>query len=767
MSQKGLSAQLSKKVFSVFSLAFIALLPLLFLPIFNNFIFQTKQLLIIVSLLVTLALFFFKSFKQKHWSVVFSPLTVGLASFSLMALLSSLLTQTYPVENLLGMGSIYLAFGLIALFGSSLLSQTVFKQNFFELLIKVLSIVAAILSISSLLELVGFGPSKLIQLLTGFELGSSLLINLAGSPMVAAQIILLALIGVIGQVLTNKKIEILHTITIPILVFGLGLHIWAMLPGKEAQPAILPFSASWSVMLDSLRSPRTALIGQGPEAFADVYRRFKPSWINGQPFWQMNFGAGTNFPLTIIVQLGILGLLAWLTLILSFVRKMLQQKQIKQAPLSWMILVSFILQLLLPTNLVMLGLQAILLASWIAQFRSEFADLKLRALSAAVIKQSQKSQKKLKLSKKQAKKTNAVLSNIFNGLGLAGVIFLAFLTSKAYGAYYHIFQANKALASNDAVRVYEHQRQAVALNPYLDNLRRSYALTNLQIALALSNKADATQQEKAQVSQLVQQAVRESKAAITLNPSNSANWQALASIYQELIGSAEGAENWTTTAYVEAIKTDPTNPLLRIQLGSLLLNQEQNEQAISVLTQAANLKPDLPTSYFHLGLAFERTKQFAQALQVMQQALLLLPAESEDKEIVQEHLDQLETLVQEASKSGQLQQPAQPGQAAQPGQPAQPTQEQLQERPTPLGEELPSITDQELEDANNQDLTPANEPLELSEEDAAAVNEEAELAPENSDADAQQDADPQQETETDQAEQANQPDQEALQEEGE
>jgi tetratricopeptide (TPR) repeat protein len=299
----------------------------------------------------------------------------------------------------------------------------------------------------------------------------------------------------------------------------------------------------------------------------------------------------------------------------------------------------------------------------------------------------------------------------------AGLLFATYLTGRAWASYHQQYLANQGYLENDAIQVYDHQRQAVVLNPYLDTHRRTYALTNLQIALALSNKADITEQEQEQVSQLVSQAVREGRAATTIDPLDSRNWVVLAQIYQELVGSAEGADQWAVSAYVEAISTDPSNPLLRLQLGHLLLGQEEFQQAANLYQQATNLKPDLAAGYFHLGNALVKTQQLEQAQQAWKQALILLEAGTEDYQIVEEALAQLEEQIEK--QGGTTGQAAQPGTGT--GQ--QPAEGQAQGQ-TPLSQQL-DLTSQNLEEGSEQTVSPNNTtPLELEESPQIAPEEE-------------------------------------------
>ena len=63
------------------------------------------------------------------------------------------------------------------------------------------------------------------------------------------------------------------------------------------------------------------------------------------------------------------------------------------------------------------------------------------------------------------------------------------------------------------------------------------------------------------------------------------NWQTHASIYRILIHVAQDADQWSIAAYVRAIQTDPTNPMLRLDLGGVYVTTQNYDQAIRLFQQ--------------------------------------------------------------------------------------------------------------------------------------------------------------------------------------
>jgi len=666
------------KISNLLVLSVVALLPILVIPLTNNFVSQTKSFYFTLVAIILMFVFVIRSFKKQSWEMVASPVIGPLFLFGLSTLATVFFSNSYPVKSLIGMGGIYLAVVLIATLGASLIKT---KKNYF---IEALSIAGAILAVSSLLQLVGFGPSKLINSLTDFNLPDDLLFNLAGSSFVAAQIMILALVGNFAQITKKKFISTINLISVPILLFGLCLYIWSMLPGKIADITLPPLAASWSVALDSIREPRAALIGQGTESYSNMYSKFRPLWTNGQEYWQFNFSSGTNLPLTLLVTSGFMGLATWFLLAYQFTKKAIFSKSATKSPVAWVIFAAFLLQLLLPTNVLVLGIQAAALAFWAASLRNKMPVIKFGQITTSIMIGTTE-------TGQQVTKTSNWLLNIINSALLVGLLILTFFTAKAYLSFHQLYLAAKAFVANDVVTAYNHQMQAVSLNPYLDSTRREYALTNLDIAIALSNKSDITEEEQKQVSQLVSQAIRDAQDAIALDQNNSQNWLVLAQIYQNLINSDETATQYTIDAYVSAIQNDPANPLLRVELGSLFFNAKQYGQAANFYNQAVELKPDLPIAYYQLGRALYANNQIEQAQKAWQAAQSLLPPESENYTVVTENLEEVTEKIKEASESGKL----------------KTGMGEIQEETSPLGSQLQSITEQNVERAGEADVVEA------------------------------------------------------------
>lgn len=630
------SLTLLKKTSLVILLLVVLLSVLLLLPLTDNFVEHTKSYLLFFSALLVTLVFIAKTVRESAIKIAITPVTTGLALFGLATLASTFFTANYPVEGLLGLGGVFLSVTIISLLGGSLLPNTA-GQKF----LSTLSITASVLVVSSLLQSVGFGPAQLINRLFSLSLPTTIIFNLSGSAFIGLQIVVITLLAILYQVVSTKKLHKLYAVTLPILVIGLVFYGLNMLPGKPAALQLPSFTTSWSVMLDTIRSPKSALIGAGVGAYRNVYQIFKPLWMNATENWAVTYSQATNVPLTLMTTMGVLGLSAWALVVFGSYR-LFKFAQVKNKPLALFVLAGFALQLLFPLNIVLLTLQAIAIACLVAEERHRLPVLQLQTFTFKILN-------KPEILSPTTKQVPLVL---YVGAVAASlvVLYVGFLTARTLQAHILMTQSTFALSNNEVVKGYELQQRAVTINPYLDIFRRRFSSTSVLIAIALSNKADVTEAEKTQVSQLLQQAVAEARAATTLDDSESQNWANLAQVYQNMITVFEDAYDWTVQAYVAAIQTNPNDPILRLELASVFVQAEDYQQAISLYSQAINLKNDLPVAHYNLGLALEKIaspEALREARKSYQTTLTLLPADSEDYIAVTKKVEDLEKYMEE------------------------------------------------------------------------------------------------------------------------
>lgn len=631
-------ANLLKQLSLYTLLAGVVLSTLLVLPITDNFVAHTKTYLLFAVAILMGILFVVRSLKRSSFDIVLSPLTAPLLVFAVATLISTFATNTYPVENLLGFGGVYLATVAIALFCGSLLPKD--SANKFMLTFGASGVALFALT---LIQSLGFGPAQIINQIFNLDLPAEMIFNLAGSSFIALQLVIVALVGLGASAVTQGKVSKTTAIMTPLLLVAGVVFTWSMLPGKPASIQLPSLNASWSVALDTLRLPKSALIGVGPASYGNVYNQFKPLWVNTQSYWNVAFNQAINMPFTLLTTMGVIGLGAWVFLAVRILR-MSKTVSRENKGLATAVLAMLVLQLFLPANVVMLTVFGISLAILIASERQKHSIVRLHPLSVKI--SSQLNSDKDVLNPKNTARLVSPFGAVV-ALLLIGLVTLAYFTGRTYAAHVLMNESSKAVAREDVVGTYEKQQQAVQLNPYLDVLRRRYAATNMLIAIAISNKTDATEADQEQVGQLLQQAIREARAATLLDPGDVENWITLAQIYENMTGATEEALQWAVQSYVSAVETSPADPSLRLALGGIFMGQQDFNQASNFFQQSVSLKPDFANGYYNLAVALRQLGQLDQAKQAYQQVLVLIDPSSDDYVTVTAELESLEKEIAE------------------------------------------------------------------------------------------------------------------------
>ena len=105
-----------------------------------------------------------------------------------------------------------------------------------------MTVASTILVVLTVLQMVGFGPSQLINRLTGISLPTTAVFNIAGSPFIAIQIIGLTLVGVIASIVKSKKISKFYAVSLPILIIGAAIYSFKELDNRlNLKELIIPY----------------------------------------------------------------------------------------------------------------------------------------------------------------------------------------------------------------------------------------------------------------------------------------------------------------------------------------------------------------------------------------------------------------------------------------------------------------------------------------------------------------------------------------------
>jgi tetratricopeptide (TPR) repeat protein len=259
---------------------------------------------------------------------------------------------------------------------------------------------------------------------------------------------------------------------------------------------------------------------------------------------------------------------------------------------------------------------------------------------------------------------------------IIAVLAFFFYASRALAAEIKFKKSLDALVANQGTQTYDLMREAINTNPFVDRYHASYSLVNLILANSIAQNENITDQDRDTIAQLIQQAIREAKAVVTLNPQRAGNWELLASTYRAIIPFAEGADQFAVQTYNQSIVLDPINPNLRIALGGLHYALGDYDTAIRVFELATFTKPDHANAHYNLAVAYREKGDIQKSVNEITLVLSLVDRNSDDYELVRTELENLEKRL-----------PAETAEGTETLTPPQPAEEPVIQPPLELPEE--------------------------------------------------------------------------------
>ena len=423
-------------------------------------------------------------------------------------------------------------------------------------------------------------------------------------------------------------------VSLAVVALGLVLAIYHMLPGKVFSPRFPSASVSWAVAIDSLKvSP---VFGVGPGNYLTAFSRFRPIEYNATDLWAVKFATAHDFFMTTFTETGLLGAAGLILALIALVKlAKTKMREVKLANvlsgenatlLSLSLLI--ILLLLFPATSLLIAVLFMLLA-FVSEAKKSSINLSGSTEAAG-----------LGATSKLTSRLPAFLVTLPILLALA---FVFIRGGRVLAADARYKRALDAIAANDT-QAYDLLREAINLNPYVDRYHINYAQVNLALANSIAQTpADKiTDQDRTNISQLIQQAIREGKSSVALNPLRAANWEVLGRIYQSLIPFAQGADAFATQSLAQAVALDPINPNLRVALGGVYYGQADYETAVRVFELATVAKSDHPNAHYNLAFALRENGDIERAISEMTLVLSMVDRNTPDYETARKALEDLE-----------------------------------------------------------------------------------------------------------------------------
>jgi tetratricopeptide (TPR) repeat protein/O-antigen ligase len=428
---------------------------------------------------------------------------------------------------------------------------------------------------------------------------------------------------------------------------------------KEIQ---IPFTTSWVVSVSAFRD--APFFGTGPASYLFNFTTYKPVDFNTLPYWNFTFDTAYDEFLQILGTLGIFGFLSLLLVVIVIIVNSWKNLAVDTQDAR-----QDNTHILVPAMAVS-GLMVIIL---FAIHDASLVSTVVSLFILAVLMMSQRSIRERVTELRLGIKASTADNQQFDLFPI--ILFIVFViaaipvlyktvTMTAADFYHHQALVN---ANTNGAATYQNLQKAETLSPQIDLYRVDMAQTNFALANAIAAKAipqngkpaTLTAQDRQTIQTLLAQAINEGQASIALSPRSARNWEVLASIYQNISGVAQNALAFSLAAYSQAVRLDPLNPTLRLNIGGIYYSVQNYDLATRFYTDAANLKPDYTNAYYNLAVAYRDKGDLPDALVVANQAVTLEQSNkgSQSYQIAQQLLTDIKTKM---NGKGQTAQPAAP-----------------------------------------------------------------------------------------------------------
>jgi len=383
------------------------------------------------------------------------------------------------------------------------------------------------------------------------------------------------------------------------LFFPLGKTIYLSLGQTLPKELKLGYKTTALVSFSTLKDKLT--LGAGPGSFAYNFSLYRPIELNQGEFWQFRFDRGGSYFLELIGTIGALGilsyLLVWLVifyLVSAFIFKIYLSKklinsqteeknQILALVLAFGLMALIFLQIFSTLNTTLLFLFWVLLGLLLGSLRE------IAGFNFGVIKINH---------------NGKFLNIIIFSLASFWVILLSF-SGKYWLADYYA----QAGGADNLIR-------AIKLNPNRTEYQISLAKNYLN-SINREMLKPAEERKPGLIEGYLDKSVKIAKLAVGARSYYVVNQEALAMVYRDIKYLTRGSEMWAIKAFEEAIRLEPTNPVLLTELGKSYLDAGFYNQAEEAFLEAKRLKGNYYEADLGISLVKIKNNETEEALEIL------------------------------------------------------------------------------------------------------------------------------------------------------
>lgn len=362
------------------------------------------------------------------------------------------------------------------------------------------------------------------------------------------------------------------------------------------------YMMSWNLAKESLKV--TPVLGSGPATFGYDFSLYRPQEFNLNNFYNLRFYQGTGIVMEALPTIGILGSVALILLILSFLSVaiyLLARQRDKEKTYSLGFITSAVILIYAAVTTRIEGTLVILFV------------LILSAALAMLLEESESEEKYINLSLKASPKFALALAFVFMVIS-AGVAFLFVFLGKIYVADLYAGSASRSAAVTESGSITKFA-QAASLNPkegrYFTRIGQEY--------MVLANTESLKDQKDFDI-EAVRRYLNNSIAASVrgrdLMPKDVLAVESLAQIYENAGLYIADSLTLADNVYKDAQKLEPFSPNYYVKLGQINTTQAAAEKdeakkkqllqdAKDLFQKAVDVKSNFAPGFYYLSLAEE------------------------------------------------------------------------------------------------------------------------------------------------------------------
>lgn len=349
----------------------------------------------------------------------------------------------------------------------------------------------------------------------------------------------------------------LNWLAVPIVILGLSIVFLMFKPVLFSFnfPAELSLTNRGSLAIVKKAITETPILGNGPESFSYSYSLYKPENINQTAFWNLRLTNASSEIFSLIPEIGILGIFSFLVLVGVFL---------------FLVIKGFVNKGLKEISELEVGL----FAGWLGLFVAWFLYpqnitlmfvfwLLFVLLLALTFGKNDLTEINLRKSEKAAIGVSfAFILLVIVIIGLLYIQGSRYVAEAEYRSGLNLVNQGKI---NEGITKIS---RAIQINPYEDKFSRNLSQIFLIQQNQIQNNQNLDQNQKTEQIQLaISNAINSAVRATNLNRKNVSNWIVRASVYRSLANSVEGATDWAINSYKEAVKLEPSNPFIYTELA--------------------------------------------------------------------------------------------------------------------------------------------------------------------------------------------------------